>query len=137
MSVSDTDIRVSYVGDGATTAFAISGFELKTNSQIKAKLWTTASQSREDVSALTLTTHYTLSGGPPATTLTMVTAPTALQTLEIYRYTSPVQAIDLSNTGAVDLDNLETAGLDLLVMMIQELTVKCSDLETRIAALEA
>jgi len=136
MSVSDTDTRVSYVGDAATTAFAASGFEYKASTQLKVKRWTTATQTRDDATALTLGVDYTISGSAPSNTVNMTTAPTAAQTLEIYRYTSPVQAIDLSNVGAFDADNLETAGLDKLVMMIQELTTRIADLETRVTALE-
>ena len=134
--ISDTDTRVSYTGDGSTTAFAASGFEYKASTQLKVKRWTTATQTRDSVSPLTLGVDYTISGSAPANTVNMTSAPTSAQTIEIYRYTSPVQPIDLSNSGAVDLDNLETAGLDKYVMMIQELTTRIADLETRVAALE-
>ena len=136
MSVSDTDVRVSYTGDGSTTAFNASGFEYKTSSQLKVKRWTTATQNREDVSPLTLGVDYTISGTVPNCVVTMTSAPTAAQTLEIYRSTSPVQSIDLSNVGAFDADNLETAGLDLLVMMIQEQAQRITDLEARVTAVE-
>ena len=86
MSVSDTDVKAIYQGNGSTTVFAIPfAFQSGDISHIKVYL-----RDETDVDAITetlktITTHYTLNSATAPTTVTMVTAPASDEKLIIVR----------------------------------------------------
>lgn len=92
MTVSTSYAPLSYAGNGATTAFAV------TWPFFTGTLVVTLVSSAGVETVKTLTTHYTVSGGTdadglPATgTVTMLTAPASGETLRIERMTPKTQA---------------------------------------------
>jgi hypothetical protein len=118
MTVSSTSTSVSYSGNGATTAFAVT-FPFY---ELTAYL-TTASVEAQ----LTEDTHYTLSGGDGSTgTLTMLTAPASGTTLRIKRTTSRLQETDYAENDAFPAEAHEKA-IDRAYMMIQEMDAALAD----------
>jgi hypothetical protein len=118
MTVSSELNRKEYAGDGVTTAFATSPVVFFDSADLKVYVVTTAT----GVATLqTITTHYTVSGGDGSTgTVTMVTAPTAAQTLVILRVLPYTQADDFVNNDINDAEVLED-NLDRIVMRLQQL----------------
>ena len=92
MTVSSTNTRNSYSGDGSTTVFAYT-FKIFDEADISVIL--RASDGTETVQ--TLTTNYTLSGvgNTGGGNVTFVTAPTATQTVVLLRETARTQATGL------------------------------------------
>lgn len=98
MTVATTASRVSYSGNGSTTAFSFP-YEYRAQADLKVVIVSSA-----NVATLkTLTTHYTVSGvsdshgGYSSATVTMVTAPASGETLVIYRSPSIVQESDVES----------------------------------------
>jgi hypothetical protein len=121
MSLSSTASRVSFAGNGATTAFS---FPYAFHAQADLKVVLRSSAGVETTK--TITTHYTISGtvtnGIYASggTVTMVTAPASGETLIIYRDPSITQGIDLVENDSLPAETLEQ-GLDKGAMIAQRL----------------
>lgn len=120
MTVSSTTNRVSYTGNGVTTAFAFSyPFQAQADLKVLLVVISTGAETLQ-----TITTHYTISGtttnGVYASggTVNMVTAPSALQKLVIYRDPALTQTIDLVENDALPAETLEQ-GLDKAVLINQ------------------
>jgi len=118
MTVSSTQNRVSYVGNDVTTAFSTSPVIFFNQGDLDVYLVVTAT----GVATLqTITTHYTVSGGAGATgTVTMLIAPTSLQTLLIVRTMDLTQSVDFVQNDPSDAEVAEDA-LDKLTMVCQQL----------------
>jgi len=116
MTLSTQVSKTSYSGNGSTKVFPLS-FPFLRDADIKALL-------KEDgvETALTLGTHYTLlgAGNPTGGSLTMLTAPSASQTLVIWRAPDIVQEVDYVENSAFPAETHESA-LDLLTMICQAL----------------
>lgn len=122
MSVSDTDVKAIYTGDAVTTTFAIP-FAFQANSEIQVYLRDETVPAAVTETLKTITTHYTLTGGPPVTNVEMITAPTATQKLMVRRQVALTQSLDLSPTGVLSPVALETA-YDKLCLLVQQLDEK-------------
>lgn len=122
MSVSDTDVKAIYTGDASTTTFAIP-FAFQANSEIQVYVRDETTPTAVTETLKTITTHYTLTGGPPVTNVVFVTAPTATQKVMIRRNVALTQSLDLSPTGVLSPVALETA-YDKLCLLIQQLDEK-------------
>jgi hypothetical protein len=117
MTVSSELNRKEYAGDGSTTAFDTSPVVFFDSADLKVYVVTTATGA---ATLQTITTHYTVSGGSGSTgTVTMLTAPTAAQTLVIVRDVAATQASDFVNNDINDAEVLEDA-LDRLTMLAQQ-----------------
>jgi hypothetical protein len=117
MTVSSELNRKEYAGDGLTTAFATSPVVFFDSADLKVYVVTTATGA---ATLQTITTHYTVSGGSGSTgTVTMLTAPTAAQTLVIVRDVAATQSSDFVNNDINDAETLEDA-LDRLTMLTQQ-----------------
>lgn len=118
MSLSNQSVVALYNGNGSTTAFAVPGStnSFSANSEIKVVL-----RGTDDVEELlVLTTDYTLSGGTPATTVNMLTAPATGEILAVYRESAATQGTDFIGTGPFNSEANESA-LDKLTRLVQEL----------------
>lgn len=115
MTLATTANRVSYTGNGVTTAFAVS-FEFFDASELKV-LEVVIATGAETVK--TLTTHYTVSGGAGSTgTVTMLTAPASTVYLVIYKDPPRTQMLDLVADDDMPAEDVE-ARLDRNVSMTQ------------------
>lgn len=117
MTVSSTTARVSYSGNGSTTAFAVS-FYFLASSHVKVTLRTASGTETVQV----LGTHYTVTGAgnPAGGTVTMVTAPASGQTLVIQRNVPLTQEVDYQPNDPFPAESHEQA-LDKLTMEAQQL----------------
>lgn len=122
MTLSSTDIKKSYAGDGSTTAFSFPYlFLLDDDLEIVLR-------DANDVETVwTLNTEYTVSGAGNAAggTVTVSTSPTDYtpavgETLVIRRVVDLTQENDIATAGEFSSANIETS-LDKLVMMVQQL----------------
>jgi hypothetical protein len=126
MTVSTSYAPLSFNGDDATTAFAV------TWPFFDSSLVVTLVDSTGVETVKTITTHYTVSGGTdsdglPATgTVTMLTAPASGETLRITRNTSKVQSSSWTNGGAYQAKTLE-ATLDKIILIAQETQAGIND----------
>lgn len=120
MTVSASYAALSYAGNGATTAFAVSW------PFFSGTLVVTLISSAGVETVQTISTHYTVTGGTdsnglPATgTVTMVTAPASGETLEITRATPKTQPSVWADASAFTAKSLESV-LDRLTLVGQEL----------------
>jgi len=120
MTVSSTTNRVSYTGNGVTTAFAFS-YPFQSTSDLKV-LKVTISTGAESLQVLN--TDYTISGTtsngvyPSGGTVNMTSAPSALYKLVIYRDPALTQTIDLVENDALPAETLEQ-GLDKSTLINQ------------------
>ena len=113
-----TDLnRKEYAGNDVTTAFSTSPVVFFDVGDLDVYLVTNAT----GVAVLqTITTHYTVAGGAGLVgTVTMLTAPTSLQTLVIVRDVGITQGTDLVNNDISDAEVVEDA-LDRLTMIAQQ-----------------
>lgn len=117
MTVSSQTSRVSYAGNGSTTAFAVS-FYFLADSHLKVIL--RAADGSETVK--TLTTDYTVSGAgnPSGGTVTMLAAPASGTTLVIVRNVPLTQETDYQANDDFPAESHERA-LDKLTMEVQQL----------------
>lgn len=122
MTVASSTDRATFPGNGVTQIFPLP-FRFFANSEIQAWLVTNATGA---LTALTLGTHYTLSGagdpevdGNPTSELTMLTAPTALQSLFVLRVIPVTQPTDIVNQGRFFPEIHENV-FDRLTMLIQQ-----------------
>jgi len=78
MALSNTTVRVEYNGNASTTTFAIpfALIEDTGSSSTEVKVYLRDTSTDPITEALqTITTEYTLTGGPPVTNVEFVTAP--------------------------------------------------------------
>lgn len=111
-----TTDRVSFAGNGVTTAFSFPYlFYAEADLVVILK---TISTGVEVVK--TLTTHYTTTGAgvDAGGTITMLTAPTALETLIIHRNKSAIQELEITENGKIPSENL-VKQLNKIVMQTQ------------------
>ena len=121
MTVSSTTSRVSYAGNGSTTAFTAS-FPFLANADLVVLLVTGSTQT-----TLVLSTDYTVTGaGGTSGTVTCTTAPASGSTLVIYRDPAVTQLVDYQPNDPFPANTHETA-LDRLTMISQ----RQKDLVTR------
>ncbi len=116
MTVSSTTSKVSYTGNGSTTAFAVPFYFLEAaDLQVILRSGTT-----ETIQALT--TNYTVAGAGVSSggTVTMLTAPAAAVTVTIRRNIEATQETDLLPNDRLPAESLETA-LDKATMLAQQL----------------
>ena len=117
MTVSTTDSRISYAGNGSTTPFSYPYLFLsETHLVVILVVDATGVETTQ-----TLTTHYTTTGEGDAGggTVTMVTAPANGETLVLSRATSLDQAIDYQSNDTFPADTHEGA-LDKLTLIAQD-----------------
>lgn len=121
MTVATSYAALSYSGNGATTAFAVS-WPFLTGSLVVTLISASGAETVQ-----TLTTHYTVSGGgasEPATgTVTMVTAPPTGASLRIERATPETQATSWGSFDAFPQETVE-ASFDKLTLLVQERATK-------------
>lgn len=103
MTISSTTAKVSYAGNGVTTAFAFNYPYLAT-SHLEVTL-VVDSTGVETVK--TETTHYTVSAAGATGTVTMLTAPASGETLIIRRKPPLTQAVDLATNDAFPAQTVE------------------------------
>lgn len=118
MTVSTTDNRVSYAGNGVTTAFSFPNVFFANSDLVVLLVNDTTGASTTQV----LDTDYTVTGAenPAGGTVTMLTAPATGTTLVIYRDPPLTQTTDLVNGDAFDSETLEET-FDKLTLMVQRL----------------
>lgn len=116
MTVPISTNKVSYSGDGATTAFTVSFYFLD-DAHLEVIL---VSSSGVEITQ-TITTHYTITGSGESTggTVTMVTAPSASETLIIKRNIPLTQEADYVENDPFPANTHEEA-LDKLTMIVQQ-----------------
>jgi len=116
MTISTEDYRITYAGNGVTTAFA-TGFEFPADSDLVVVLVS----SDGTRTTQTITTDYTVAGAGDAAggTVTMVTAPASGESLVIYRDVAYTQATDYVAGDPFPAETHEDA-LDKLTMLAQQ-----------------
>ena len=123
MTISTTTNRVSFAGNGTTTAFA-TDYKFFADGDLTVIL-VVDSTGVETTKALT--THYTVAGEGGATggTVTMVTAPASGETLVIVRAQALTQGLDLVENDPFPSNSVEDQ-LDKIVIMAQQNNDKVS-----------
>lgn len=137
MTVNTTTNRVSYAGNGTTTAFAVP-FPFLADADLVV-IERTDSTGAEVTK--TLITHYTVSGaGGTSGTVTMLTAPATGVTLVIYRDPMLTQSVDLITNDPLPVETAVEQPLDRLTMIAQrnrdlvERSLRLPDSDTGFAA---
>lgn len=118
MTISTTDSRISYNGNGVTTEFSFPYRFLANGDLVVVEV---AADGTETVK--TITTHYTITGAgdDAGGSVTMLVAPASGTRLVIYRDTEVVQETDYTSGDAFPAESHERA-LDRLTMILQEKT---------------
>jgi hypothetical protein len=117
MTLSSTQSRIKYSGDGSTVNFSFPYYYLATSDLVVVLV---AADGTETV--LTETTHYSVSApSPSGGTVTMVTAPASTEELLIYREVPMTQTFDPEEGGPLPADELEGSA-DKLTMLVQQLS---------------
>ena len=118
MTISTTDSRISYNGNGVTTVFAFPYRFLANADLVVVEVSSTGVETVK-----TLTTDYTLTGAgdDAGGSVTMLVAPASGTRLVIYRDTEVVQETDYTSGDAFPAESHERA-LDRLTMILQEKT---------------
>lgn len=118
MTLSTTTNRVSFAGNGVTTAFSFPYYFLS-NSDLVVILRNAAGTETTQ----TITTHYTVTGAGVSAggTVTMITAPASGETLVIYRDPARTQDLDLVENDPMPAEELEER-FDKLSMITQRLS---------------
>ncbi|UOF83068.1 tail fiber protein [Caudoviricetes sp.] len=119
MTVSSATSRISYSGNGTTTAFSFPYYFLAdADLVVILRVNSTGVETTK-----TITTHYTLAGAGVAAggTVTMVTAPASGETLIIYRDPALTQATDWVENDPAPAETKE-AEFDKLTMIAQRLS---------------
>ena len=116
MTVSSATQKVQYNGNGSTTVFA---YTFKVFNQNDLTVIVRSATGTETVK--TITTHYTVSGvgNSGGGNVTMLTAPTATETITILREQDLVQELDLVENDPFPAQSLEDA-LDKLTFVVQQ-----------------
>jgi hypothetical protein len=124
MAISSTASRVSYSGNGSTTAFSFPYYFLTQSDLIV--IVRNSTTGVETIKALT--THYTISGATNSQgayisggTVTMLVAPAAGESLVIYRDPSITQQVDLVENDSSPAETIEQE-FDRLTMISQRLS---------------
>ena len=117
MTLSSSTNRVSYNGNGATTAFS---FPYLFYADADLTVIAVAADGTETTK--TITTHYTVTGAenPAGGTVTMLTAPASGTKLVILREVDYTQELDLVDNDPLPAGSVEEV-LDRQVMMTQQL----------------
>ena len=118
MTISTTESRISYNGNGVTTVFAFP-YRFLANGDL-----VVLSVSAAGVETVkTITTHYTITGAgdDAGGSVTMLVAPASGTRLVIYRDTEVVQETDYISGDSFPAESHERA-LDRLTMILQEKT---------------
>lgn len=118
MALNSTDNRISYAGNGVTTAFSFPYYFLQdADLVVIVRIEATGVETTQ-----ILNTDYTVSGegNPSGGTVTMTTAPAAGRSLIIYRDPAQTQDLDLVENDPLPAEELEKR-LDKLTMMVQRL----------------
>lgn len=117
MTISTTDSRISYNGNGVTTAFSFPYRFLANGDLVVVSVSSTGVETTK-----TLTTDYTLTGAgdDAGGTVTMIAAPASGTRLIIYRDTDIVQETDYISGDPFPAETHERA-LDRLTMIAQEI----------------
>ena len=111
MTVSSSSSRISYTGNGSTTAFAFP-YEFDAGSDLKVYKAGTPQ---------TITTHYTVSGGSGSSgTVTFVTAPASGDSVVIYDDPPATQLLDYIPNDPFPAESHE-GGLDKLTRLVRRL----------------
>lgn len=121
MSFSSTTDRVTFAGNGVTTAFSFPYlFISNSDLVVVSKLDSTGAETTK-----TITTHYTVTGAGVSSggTVTYLTAPPTGTTVIIYRDKAAIQELSLNENGKIPAESLETQ-LDKLAMMVQRVKNK-------------
>ncbi len=118
MTISTTESRISYNGNGVTTEFSFPYRFLANGDLVVVEV---AADGTETVK--TITTHYTITGAgdDAGGSVTMLVAPASGTRLVIYRDTEVVQETDYTSGDAFPAESHERA-LDRLTMILQEKT---------------
>ena len=118
MTISTTDSRISYNGNGVTTVFSFPYRFLANGDLVVVSVSSTGVETVK-----TLTTDYTLTGAgdDAGGSVTMLVAPASGTRLVIYRDTEVVQETDYTSGDAFPAESHERA-LDRLTMILQEKT---------------
>jgi len=116
MTVSSSTSRVSYSGNGSTTAFSVTYYFLDND---HLKVISRAANGTETVK--TITTDYTVTGAgnPAGGTVTMLTAPLAGTSLVIVRNVPITQEVDYQGNDPFPAETHEEA-LDKLTQIVQQ-----------------
>ena len=118
MTISTTNIKNSYSGNGSTDVFQYT-FKITLDSEIEVII--RASNGTETVK--TITTHYTVSGAGNASggnvTFTSGNIPTNTETVILRRNTTQVQALDLVENDPFSAETVESA-FDKSISLVQE-----------------
>lgn len=122
MTLETTTSRVSFAGNGVTTAFSFPYYFLE-----EADLVVILVDSDLDEDEQTLTTDYTITGEGESAggTVTMLTAPAVGETLVIYRDPELTQDLDLVENDPLPVEEVEER-LDKLMMIAQRHGVQLS-----------
>lgn len=123
MSISSETSRVSYSGNGVTTAFAFAHpFQLNSDLVVIEVNTTTFVETVK-----TITTHYTVTGAgtDAGGTVTMLTAPATGTKLIIYRDPPMTQNLELTENDILPVDEIEKS-LDKATQLAQTLESKVS-----------
>ncbi len=117
MTVNTTTSRVSYAGNGSTTAFAVNFYFLASADLVVIKTTSSGAQT-----TLVLNTDYTVSGAgnPAGGTVTCTTAPASTESLVIFRAPAETQLTDYQANDPFPAETHERA-LDKLTMIAQRL----------------
>lgn len=119
MSFTDTDVKQTYQGNGATTTFAIP-FQVIESAVNETKVYIRDESTDEPTETLkTYSTHYTISGS----NVVFNTAPASTEVVIIYRELPLTQTLDLQNNADFVPVSQETA-LDRIVAMAQQINEK-------------
>ena len=117
MAVSNLVVKQDYVGNGATTTFAIPFAFIKPD-QIKVYLLDTVTGS---ATLQVISTNYTYNNPTNPTSIVMNVAPAAGKWLRVIRVTAINQDTEIENNGEFLEEEMETA-LDKLTLMMQEVS---------------
>jgi len=125
MALSNTTVKQTFQGDGATVAFAIPHALIV--SGLASSEVTVYRRAEVDVNDITQTLQveggaqdYTLTGGTPPTTVTFNTAPLSTDKIIIIRVVPRTQTLDLNESGDFPAEDFENS-LDRLSAQVQEL----------------
>lgn len=118
MTLSTTQSRVSYAGNGSSTVFSFPYYFLLTTDLVV--ILRQDSDGTEVTQ--TITTHYTVSGAGNSAggSVTMLTAPASGYTLTIYRDPTATQGLDLVENDPLPAEEVEKA-FDKTTMLIQRI----------------
>lgn len=119
MSITNQVSKQIYTGNGVTVNFAIPHDIVSLGSdEVEVILRDETTPTNVTETTQTITTHYTLTGGTPPTTVTMVTAPSSTQKLLVRRKILLTQPTDYQETSVFPAETHEKA-LDRLIAQVQ------------------